>query len=78
MFKLMGMEINAILGAQTILIWTYVTSKRTGSRQANFMCIKLHLFSYPSDYKHMGLTLEKPLWGFRQYEIQTSLLSFRD
>ena len=24
MFKLMGMEINAILGAQTILIWTYV------------------------------------------------------
>ena len=23
MFKLMGMEINAILGAQTILIWTY-------------------------------------------------------
>ena len=24
MFKLMGKEINAILGAQTILIWTYV------------------------------------------------------
>ena len=23
MFKLMGKEINAILGAQTILIWTY-------------------------------------------------------
>ena len=24
MFKLMGKEINAILGAQVILIWTYV------------------------------------------------------
>ena len=24
MFKLMGKEINAILGAQTILIWIYV------------------------------------------------------
>ena len=24
MFKLMGKEINTILGAQTILIWTYV------------------------------------------------------
>ena len=24
MFKLMGKEINAVLGAQTILIWTYV------------------------------------------------------
>ena len=24
MFKLMGKEINAILGAQTILIWTHV------------------------------------------------------
>ena len=24
MFKFMGKEINAILGAQTILIWTYV------------------------------------------------------
>ena len=24
MFKLMGKEINATLGAQTILIWTYV------------------------------------------------------
>ena len=24
MFKLLGKEINAILGAQTILIWTYV------------------------------------------------------
>ena len=26
MFKLMGKEINAILGAQTILIWTYATN----------------------------------------------------
>ena len=25
MYKLMGKEINTILGAQTILIWTYVT-----------------------------------------------------
>ena len=24
MFKLMGKEINAVLGAQTILIWTFV------------------------------------------------------
>ena len=24
MFKKMGKEINAVLGAQTILIWTYV------------------------------------------------------
>ena len=24
MFKVMGKEINAILGAQTLLIWTYV------------------------------------------------------
>ena len=27
MFKLMGKEINAILGAQTILIWTYANSE---------------------------------------------------
>ena len=26
MFKLMGKEVNAILGAQTILIWTYVSA----------------------------------------------------
>ena len=25
MFKFMGKEINAIFGAQTILIWTYAT-----------------------------------------------------
>ena len=29
MFKLMGKEINAILGAQTILIWTYVNASAT-------------------------------------------------
>ena len=28
MFKLMGKEINAILGAQTIIIWTYVITKK--------------------------------------------------
>ena len=27
MFRLMGKEINAILGAQTILIWTYASAK---------------------------------------------------
>ena len=31
MFKLMGKEINSILGAQTTLVWTYA-----------FMCILLH------------------------------------
>ena len=30
MFKLMGKEINAILGAQTILIWIYVPSQDLG------------------------------------------------
>ena len=30
MFKLMGKEINATLGAQTILIWTYVCYVKYG------------------------------------------------
>ena len=33
MLKLVGKEINAILGDQTILIWTYAVLKRTSLRQ---------------------------------------------
>ena len=35
MFKLMGMVINAILGAQTILIWTNVFYKQTTKVQTS-------------------------------------------
>ena len=35
MFKLMGKEINAILGAQTILIWAYDTNNLVLHAQIN-------------------------------------------
>ena len=45
MFKLMGMELNAILGAQTILIWTYGSCDRPekGKHQTFFAAILVDL-----------------------------------
>ena len=44
MFKLMGKEINAILGGQTILIWTYVYYRPT-SGNVNIFQKKLMNFT---------------------------------
>ena len=40
MFKLMGKEINAISGAQTILNWTYDTSNLSNSAGPNQFRVK--------------------------------------
>ena len=53
MFKLIGKEINATLGAQMILIWTYVDldlfdvfkAKSAGQRQ--LQCTSIHCFLSP-------------------------------
>ena len=45
MFKLIGIEINAILGAQTILIWTYAHLMDLGVGEMGFIfCGKHSLF----------------------------------
>ena len=45
MFKLMGKETNAILGAQTILIWTYVPYKYQNlTEQAHKLYLYLEIF----------------------------------
>ena len=41
MFKVMGKEINAILGAQTILIWTFVESLEPRSDRRDLLAIKV-------------------------------------
>ena len=38
MFKLMGKEMNAVLGAQTILIWTYEFPKNAHGWRA-YVCV---------------------------------------
>ena len=64
MFKLMGKEINAILGAQTILIWTF--DKGTGFEQASMRKIQglfkaLNSKSFSNSFQ--GLKVNEIYWS---------------
>ena len=49
MFKSMGKEINAILGAQTILIWTHIASRAISLSRT--MVALSTLQTWPQGYK---------------------------
>ena len=62
MLKLMGKEINAILGAQTILIWTH----------GLFMISSLHIKE--SNYKYKFLFLNQNMWTSQKKHLHETVL----
>ena len=69
MFKLIGMEINTILGAQTILIWAHGIqqfSKAISRPNTSGQSVKV------------GLVFKKVIWASNQMKLTLSHTNYKD